>query len=316
MPEASYPYTGGQGVTDAVYEQLMAEVTGNGRIGLRNAGQTLNVPIVYADSSGRQAKIRANASYLIRGFRWDSNEGQVRSLDANTSGNPRLDLFVLRLDRSNFTVRVEVLKGVPAATPTIPAVTQQLGLTGRYEIPLGAVRVNNNASNIISSDVTSMETWHAMPNQIGHSSQRPSQVDPGSLWSEYDTGRTFAGLQNSWHLIGEPGTFQKIDAHATNWDPTKDSVYVQRRNGWTYFQALVYRKTNAADLPSGVDAHIAQLSEPFRPIGNIYGDGSMSGNAHVRVYFDAISGYVTLVDHPVLKAGNFVHVGPYSWPSR
>jgi hypothetical protein len=316
MPEASYPYTGGQGITDASYEQLMAEVTGNGRIGLRNAGQALNVPIIYADSSGRQAKVRANSSYLIRGFRWDSNEGQVRSLDANASGNPRLDLFVLRLDRTNFTVRVEILKGTPASTPTLPAVTQQLGSTGRYEIPLASVRVNNGATNIISSDVTTLETWHAMPSQVGHSSNRPTQVDPGSLWTEYDTGRTYAGLQSSLHLIGEPGSLTKIDAHPTNWDPDKDNVYVHRRNGWTFFQAIVYRKTNAADLAADAPAHVVQLAEQYRPLGNFYADASMGGPATARIYYDATSGNVTLLDHPVMKPGTFLHVGPHSWPSR
>lgn len=315
MPEASYPYTGGQGVTDAVYEQLMAEVTGNGRINLRAAGQSLSVPIVYADSSGRQAKVRANASYLIRGFRWDSNEGQVRSLDPNTSGNPRLDLIVLRLDRASFTVRVEVLKGAPAATPTLPAVTQQLGPTGRYEIPLASVRVAHNATNIISSDVTSYETWHAPPGMVGHSTQRPAVVEPGMIWTEYDTGRIFGGLASTWHLLGERSSYLRLSA-ASGWNSDLDYIFVQRANGLTSFWLLMYRAPGSADLAANVQSRLTTLPSYYAPVSDFYTDGVMQGMNSVRLKVEATTGYVTLLDHAAMKANHFVQAGPMTFPCK
>lgn len=316
MPEESYPYVNGAGVTDAVYEQLMCEVTGVGRIGLRQAGQALSVPFVFADSSGRQVKVRANASYLVRGFRWDSEEGSVRSIDANTSGNPRLDLVVLRLDRTDFTVRLQILKGTPAATPTLPTLTQQLGPTGRYEVPIASVRVNNNAVTIASGDVSALENWLAPNSTVGHSAARPP-LEPGGTWTEYDTGRIYGGLQSGWHLIGEPGTYTKLEG-AAGWDPDRDFAYVQRRNGWTTLQALMYRAANTADVASGVDSRLFTLAEQYRPQTDqkFYMTGSMQGNSPVRAYCDSETGNVTLLDHAVLKAGQFIHIGPVTYPSR
>jgi hypothetical protein len=316
MPETSFPYANGQGVTDAAYERLMARVTANGRIDLDVTGNTLTTtPIVYADSTGRRFKVRANTAYLVRGFRWEAgDEGLIVSLNANSSGNPRLDLVVLRLDRTNFTVRLQVIQGTPAAVPTLPAVTQQTTTTGRYEVPIASVRVNNGATNIASGDVTSYEFWLAEPNVIGHSSTRPA-VKPGSVWTEYDTGRGYLGLASKWHLFAEDASPYTFTANGS-WDPDRFYCYATRRNGWVMFQAMIYRKNGLSDAQPGTDIPICTLPDSYRPALNQYGDGAMTGNAQVRIFVDRDDGKVTLFDHELLKAGMFVHFGPMTWPVK
>ena len=319
MAETSFPYAGGQGVTDAAYEQLMSKVTGDGRIDLDVAGNSLTVPAIYADSTGRQFKVRANSAFIVRGFRWEAGaDGIVRSLDANTSGNPRLDLVVLRLDRSNFTVRVQVLKGTPAAVPTLPAVTQQTGSTGRYEIPLASIRVAHNAGSnlpsIASGDVTAYENWLGAAQLIGHSFARPA-VKPGGIWTEYDTNRSFVGLSNRWHLFAEDTPSYQFTANGS-WDPARFYVYATRRNGWVMVQGIAYRKNGLADAAPGTDIPICTLPEAYRPDLGQYGDGSQSGNLPIRVFASNTDGAITLFDHEVLKAGQFVHFGPLTWPIK
>jgi hypothetical protein len=322
MAENSYPYAGGAGMTDAAYERLMSNVTNSGRIDLDVPGQGLTAPIVYADSTGRQFKVRANAAYLIRGFRWESGTtGIVKALDANTSGNPRLDLIALRLDRANYTVRLVVIKGTPAAVPSMPSLTQSVDTTTstKYEIPLATVRVasNNNANqpSIASGDVTSLETWNAAPPQVGHS-KAMSTVEPGSFFTQYDTGRTYAGFSSKWYLIGEDGPEIKLASQNGSWDPDRHYVYYRRRNGFVWVQVLVYRKNGLADLAAGQDITIVTLPAAALPnFGSLYGDGAMGGNTPIRWNLNGVTGVLQLLDHAVLKANNFVHFSMF-YPAR
>jgi hypothetical protein len=322
MAETSYPYAGGQGMTDAAYERLMANVTGNGRIDLDVPGNGLTSPIVYADSTGRQFKVRANTAYLVRGFRWESGTtGIVKALDANTSGNPRLDLVALRLDRANFTVRLVVIKGTPAAVPSLPSLTQSLDTTTstRYEIPIASVRVaSNNSANqpsIASGDVTSLEVWNAAPPQIGHSTAMAS-VEAGSFYTQYDTGKTYVGLSSKWYLAAEDGPEVKLSAQSGSWDKDRFYVYYRRRNGFVWLQALVYRTKGLADLAAGTDITVVTLPDAARPaFGSLYGEGVMGGNTSVRWNLNGSTGVLNLLDHAVLKADNFVHFSAF-YPAR
>ncbi len=322
MAENSYPYAGGQGMTDAAYERLMAKVTGNGRIDLDVPGQGLTAPIIYADSTGRQFKVRANAAYLVRGFRWEAGAaGLVKALDANTSGNPRLDLVALRLDRSNYTVRLVVLKGVPAATPSLPSLTQSVdtSTSTRYEVPLASVRVASNNTtgqpSIASGDVTSLEIWNANPPQVGHSTAMAT-VHPGSFYTQYDTGKTYVGLSSKWYLAAEDGPEVKLSAQSTSWDKDRFYVYYRRRNGWIWLQALIYRGKGLADLAAGVDITMMTLPAAALPaFGSLYGEGVMGGNTPVRWNLNGTTGVVNLLDHAVLKAENFIHFSA-AYPAR
>lgn len=321
MPETSFPYAGGQGVTDAAYERLMSRVTGNGRIDLDVAGNSLTSPIVYADSTGRQFKVRANTAYLVRGFRWESGaEGIVKALDANTSGNPRLDLVVLRLERSTFTVRLVVIKGTPAAVPTLPALTQQAvsGSSSRYEVAIASVRVAHNtgvnAPSIASGDVSVYETWLGEPPAIGHSFARPAPK-PGAIWTEYDTGRSFVGFSSKWYMYAEDGARYNFAANGS-WDPDRFYCNVQRRNGTTWFNGIIFRKTGLADAVAGADIPICTLYDAVRPEANTYLNATVTGGGSCDLFIEASTGAVRLADHPGLKAGQSVRWGGVSWPSK
>jgi hypothetical protein len=120
VAETSFPVAGGAGVTDAAYERLMGPIMGAGRYGFSPSNATLTGPLIYADASGRQVKAYANQSAIIRGFRWESGSTPPTiALDANTSGNPRQDLIVLRLTRSTYTVRLAKINGTPASSPAV-----------------------------------------------------------------------------------------------------------------------------------------------------------------------------------------------------
>jgi hypothetical protein len=150
VAEDSYPCTAhnARSVTEAEVERLLAPI-GEGVLGAAS-----DTAVAYADSSGRQAKIRAGKLVLLRGQVWDSGTAEtVKSFATNTSGSTRIDRLVLRLDRSTRTVRTAILQGVAGAG--VPALTRQTNTaSGVYEYPILRVSLANNYTTIAPSDVT------------------------------------------------------------------------------------------------------------------------------------------------------------------
>lgn len=315
MAETSFPIAGGGSVTDFAYERLMFTVLGNGRItgSVPSAGDLSN-PILYADSTGRQAKIRANTAALIRGFRWESGtEGVVQPLDANTSGQPRLDRFVLRLDRSNFTVRVAVLKGTPAPTPSLATLTQQTGSTGFYEWPLGSVKVASNAGSglpsIAAGDVTSEEYFLAPRTTVGH---RFPPASPGAI--HHDGERMYRGVGGLWVPIGESGPWTKITASG-GW--TNDNIYCKRTNGFTTFQCQVQLNSTAARA-ANTPTRVCFLPAEFRPTAGATALVAWMSPGQVgRVQVTASTGEVEVTDFPqTFPVGGTLVIQGHSWPAN
>lgn len=147
MAESSWPspsYNSGA-VSSAEYEALNFYV-GGGLMGL----YTETAPI-FADSSGRQFKIRALRYGNIHGFNWYSGTSDTTvAIAANASGSTRIDRVVLRLTRSTWQVRVAVIAGTPGAGA--PAYTQTYSDSGVFEISLALITVANNASTLAAGD--------------------------------------------------------------------------------------------------------------------------------------------------------------------
>lgn len=314
MAESSFPVAGGAGVTDAAYERLMGPITGSGRYNFNPTSGQLSTPLIFADNSGRQVKAYANQSAIVRGFRWESGTTPpVVSLDANTSGNPRLDLIVLRLDRSNFTVRLGKTRGTPASVPAPPAAIQDAGSTGAYELPLATVRVNSSGTtglpSIQSGDVTALDWWLAPPGAVTKTGQNPPATH-GMLLHHYDTGRSYRAVGSSWVLFGEAGAWTKLQPTA-GW--TSDNIYAQRVNGLVYFQA--YITLNISDRAPHTDMSVCVLPAAFRPLHDIAVPAWMSPSQAGLVNISASTGSVTVRSYAqVFPNGGTLAISPVTWP--
>jgi hypothetical protein len=315
--ETSFPYAGGGGVTDARYEALMAEVTGSGRIADNPTSGVLSQKLVYADSTGRQVKVRGSQAALVRGFRWETDaSGLLQPIEANTSGQPRIDLAVLRLHRETFTVSFRIVKGTPATTPTVPAATQTIATNGVWELPVATIRVASSTASGLPSigdtDVTALDNFLAAPSRTGHSSRRPPAAW-GGLWTEYDTGRTYVGNGGAWNLIGETDSLTQLSP-ASGW-AAPGNLYARRRNGLTYFQGLL--QLTASDKAAGTDLTICTVPVEFRPTHDLALLGYVSGGNLVRCYLDAQTGRLFVSDYAMtFKKGWAISVHPATWVSR
>lgn len=317
MAETSYPIAGGAGVNEFTYELLMAQALGSGRVEPVMSGSTsLSSALVYADSSGRQVKIAANAAYMMRGFRWESGpDGVVVPLNANTSGKTRKDRIVLRLDRSTYTIRVSALPGTPADVPAAPSPVVSSSLTGEFEEAIGTVTVKSQSGTglptITATDVVSEDKYLAPPGIYGSSAVRGSANPIGKFYLESDTKRLFWGAPGGDILVAENGPLTKL-APAGGWKD--DNLYVQRVNGMTYFQGKI--ALNTTDRPAGTDMTVCTLPATFRPTSNFYSNVVMSPGQGGWAHFDASTGVILITSYPqAFPNGGILIIGPVTYPS-
>jgi microcystin-dependent protein len=151
MTETSWPFDSGT-VDETTWSRMARVWGGTGIVGYA-AGTSAQV---YGDSSGRQVKIKAGQAQ-VRGHHWYSDAEVTKSIGANSSGNPRIDRVVLRLDPSANSLALAVLAGTPGSSPSAPALTQTD--SGTYELSLAQVYVANGASTISAGNVTEERTF-------------------------------------------------------------------------------------------------------------------------------------------------------------
>lgn len=317
MAETSYPIADGSGVTDATYEKLVGPLTGAGRYGFTPSSSALSTPLVYGDSSGRQVKVNANQAAIVRGFRWESGTSPVTvALDANTSGNPRYDLIVLRLTRATYQVRLAKITGTPAASPAAPAPVQDEGSTGVWDLPVARVRVISSGVSgqplIPNTEVTTLDWWVGPP-PITCASAASPPLTHGQLVHHTDTNRTYRSVGSSLVLLGERGALTDV-APAAGW--TSSHLSAQRVNGFVYFQGLI--TLSAANKAANTDITVCTLPTTFRPEdGNdISGVGWMSPNQVCQVYVDGPTGTVSVFNYPsTFPTGGSLTIHPMTWPA-
>jgi hypothetical protein len=197
VAESSWPtIAAGRAVTDDQYELMAAGYATDGVI-----GQWTDPTPVYADSSGRQVKIRANFTALVGGHGYSSGTSDtIKSIAANSSGSTRIDLIVLRLTRSTMAVTSEVKAGTPGAGVP-PALTRDArgSGTGVWEIPIGQVTVANGAATLAAGTVTNI-AWYSRMGTVATLSTSTLQPEVSIYpWRQFtDTGVRYESISGAW----------------------------------------------------------------------------------------------------------------------
>lgn len=96
-------------------------------------------------------------SALVQGIGYINTDTVSFVIANNTSGNPRIDTVILRADYALQTVRLAVLQGAPAASPSIPTLTQSANVM--WEIPLADIAVANSFTSITNANITPRHEW-------------------------------------------------------------------------------------------------------------------------------------------------------------
>lgn len=279
MAEVSYPTAGGGGVTDVVYERLMSGMTGDGLV-----GTPTSPALCYADSSGRQVKIRKSRAAILRGFYYSSGPDElILPIAANASGKARIDKVVLRLDRNTFKINAKVRTGTPGSKPVAPAAVQQSSPDRFWELPIANIKVPSGASGIPSSYVTDIAYYIAEPALAGPAVARPAAA-PGRVFFDLTNNRTYIGSKTStWQTLFFDSKWQTVTV-ASGWKAGTPGLKVRRKSGWVSLQIDVYR--TGATLSKTADTTLGTLSSAYRPEITVWGTVAITNPdriAHVKV---------------------------------
>lgn len=212
-------------VTLAEHEQIVVPFGVSGFLNYTGA------PPIYADSTGRQVKLRSGISASIRGTRFNSPTETIIPIAANTSGNTRVDLVVLRLRRQEssvgagdrYTVAPFVIQGVPAAVnPTAPAPVQDLTPgVGVFDLPMAAVTVVNGSITITSAQQIPRAYYVTGSGYTGRDAWAKPPADPGALFWAADTGVAYVATAAGAWLMVAPFTLPVVPlATGANGSPT------------------------------------------------------------------------------------------------
>lgn len=129
-----------QGVNDGVYRNFLSEM------------------LPFGDSTGMQVKVSSGGAWG-KG-QWGNFTGTtILPIAANASGNPRIDLIVMRNLFNNW-FELDVIQGTAAAAPVVPALTRN---TVKQEVPIGTVDVANGAVTISAANVKDCRQWGGPP---------------------------------------------------------------------------------------------------------------------------------------------------------
>ena len=179
--------------TEEQFSRLMSEAVDTG-IAAGQGSTFFNI------SPSGMGIVAATGAAVIRGvFGFTTGtEGPVSVANGHATLT-RIDMAVLRLDRSNNVMTLAVVQGTASSTPTDPTLTQTD--TGIYEMPLARLTIPAGAGTMLSGYITDLRQFVGTTTGVWTSSSRPSAPRKGklgynvttSLWEWYN-GTSWANL--------------------------------------------------------------------------------------------------------------------------
>lgn len=136
---------------------------------------------------------------LVHGSFYKNDATVNVAIDANSSGNPRIDTIILEKSWITQTVRIGILKGTPAGSPVAPTLTQTAG--SLWQIPLADIAVADSFTTITSSDITVRSNYYPSTsdslvfdyvNSVG-----PFAATPGSMVDIHSTLNRTINITNT-----------------------------------------------------------------------------------------------------------------------
>ncbi|MBZ6175605.1 hypothetical protein KVH24_23070 [Streptomyces olivaceus] len=237
MAEESYPRQGhnDRQVTDTEHELLASRFSDDGVY-----GDPTDTPVV-SSGPGLSVTIRADVAASVRGHGWYSGSTPFSvGLSGNISSQPRVDWIVLRLDRATWAVTAAVVTGTPGSGA--PALRQEVGDTGVWEIPLAQARILGGAS---SATATRAEQYVGTRCRPCTSTTRNPRPRLGEQCFETDTGIMRIWNGQSWRLVFNESGDVVVNSALSSWGIEADTV-LEQKNGAVHMRFGVFIRTGGS----------------------------------------------------------------------
>ncbi|MEV1321951.1 hypothetical protein AB0J14_38385 [Micromonospora arborensis] len=272
MAELWYP---NPSVTQLQHEHLMGGAVASGV-----AGNPGDPPVVYAPGSGTRAvRVRASRRAVVEGYGWENDASEIAlTLGANASGSVRVDLVVLRLDRSDWSVKVKVVAGTPGAGA--PSVTRTVGSSGVWELPLAEVTVAAGATTIEPAQVANRAYYITASGYTGTEAWGFPPAEPGVIFRAEDTGVTYIGTSSgTWVTVNEDTGWVSAElGNSPSWSVQGSGVArVRRRNHVVFLHLDLFRVGGPLN---GAADWVAAVPHGFQPDREIIMTGALNVGGH------------------------------------
>lgn len=225
---------------------------------------------VYADSTGKQVKVRAGVAGRLRGTRFNNaTETIIGPFANNTSGQPRIDLVCARLNRpGGYVIGYSIIAGIPAANPIAPQPVRNdtTDGSGFFDQPLAEVKIANNYTSVAGTDVTNRAWWIGPGGYHGFDAAKPP-AEAGALFHANDAGITYIGTAaGSWQRLRYNTGWKALTA-PTGY--TFGAMHFARSGDLVVMNAriIVTRST----IASGTNLTFGTLAQTYRPGMTIWG---------------------------------------------
>ncbi|MGW3166988.1 hypothetical protein ACWC9Q_29840 [Streptomyces sp. NPDC001142] len=294
-------------MTDGEYELLAAAFSGDGVYGAPTDAA------VVTSAVGLTVAIRANMVASLRGHAWTSGTtGDSLPIAPNSSGQTRTDRVVLRLDRTDWTVRAVVSQGTPGAG--LPPLAQSTAATGVYEIPLAEVVVTAGATSVT---VRRRELYVGTRVRAAISDALPPNPARGEMVYQTDAAVLSVWNGGSWQPVWEPRRAVNIDAALSGWSIGTQSV-LEYKAGQVHLRLGSWTRT-AGRLSGSTQSRMPVLiPAAYRhPVRDQYIVGYVSGLEICRLTVGSAAsdrpGQVWLTQHPDIPTNASVLTSGVSW---
>jgi hypothetical protein len=301
------PAYNSRAVTDSEYEKMAARFSDDGVMGKPSDTQ------VVSAGTGLTVNVRSGVYASVRGHAWSSGTSTVTlSIAANSSGSTRVDWVVLRLDRATWTVRAVIRQGTPGAGA--PAMVQDVGDTGVYEIPLAMVNLISGASTVT---VTRAELYVGTRLRPCTSTNRPRLQDEGAVAYEIDTGRLIMWTGSAWSAVYDNSGVIDVNSPLAAWDIATGSI-LEARNGNVHLRFGSWVRAGGS-LPGTTESRLpvlipAAYRHPERDRYAIaYITGGRIGRLTIFAAASDRAGQVWLSQHPTMATDDAVLASGSSW---
>ncbi len=152
-----YPFESGDGafITEPRWTDMFTWMR---TVGVLSEDTTLapdaELAVNPADPSiGTQVQVEDGQGF-IQGFMFIQTNGpEVIDIPLNDSGDPRIDILVLRLDKTNDIISYVDIAGTPDPSPVPPDPVQNSTI---WDLPLAQIYVADGATTITSGDITDL----------------------------------------------------------------------------------------------------------------------------------------------------------------
>ncbi|MGC9544034.1 hypothetical protein [Streptomyces sp. UG1] len=261
------PNHNSRNVTDAEYEQLAARFSDDGVW-----GTPADSSVVYT-TSGLQVLVRAAKFASLRGHAWTSGTtDDALTIASNASGQTRTDRVVLRLERSTWDVRAVVKQGTPGSGA--PALTQDTGSTGVFEIQLARVTVPDSATSVT---VTREELYVGSRVRAVDSATPNLFPQLGEIQFERDTGRWRGWDGSQRRTLFEDTGLLFISPGFSTWDQVFHNVG-RRIGDQVWLRVWVQRQESALSVNDPDGSKIGVLPSALRSVYNNFYVGKFYGS--------------------------------------